>query len=168
MKGDPEIIEMLNEVLTAELTAINQYFIHSKMAEDWGHHTLAKHSYDESIDEMRHADSVIARILFLEGVPNMQRYFKVRVGKDVKEQMENDLALEYEAIQRLNQAIQMSEGKKDFATAELLRKILVDEEEHADWLETQLHQIEHYGLATYLMQHGGNPISSGGSLQHGH
>jgi bacterioferritin len=152
MNGDPEIIELLNEVLTAELTAINQYFIHAKMQENWGYARLAEHTRDESIDEMKHADTVIERILYFEGVPNMQRMNPVRVGETVTEQFQLDLAVEHEAIERFNRGIELAVAKSDNGTRELLESMLVSEEEHADWLETQLGLITHLGEVNYLAQ----------------
>ncbi|MFN6121672.1 MAG: bacterioferritin [Actinomycetes bacterium] len=152
MRGDPKVIEILNDVLTAELTAINQYFIHAKMCENWGYRRLADHVRHESIDEMKHADQVIARILFLEGVPNMQRLNPVRVGETVPEQFESDLQLEYTAIARLNDGIASCVAAGDNATRHLLEEILVSEEEHADWLETQIGLIGQLGEAGYLAQ----------------
>lgn len=157
MKGDPEVIERLNEVLTSELTAINQYFIHSKMCEDWGYPRIAQQKRKESIEEMHHADWVIARILLLEGVPNMQRYFPVKVGEDVVEMHTVDLELEVEARARLNAAIKLARERSDANTAELLERILASEEEGIDWLEAQLHVIKEIGKERYLAEqlHGG-------------
>lgn len=152
MQGDAEIIELLNEVLTAELTAINQYFIHAKMCENWGYERLAAKIRLESIDEMRHADEVIDRILFLEGVPNLQRYHKLRVGETVKEQLESDLQLEYAAIAFLNQGIELTRKVGDNASEDLMKRILVAEEQHTDWLETQLELIRQVGEQNYLAQ----------------
>ena len=152
MNGDPEIIELLNEVLTAELTAINQYFIHAKMQENWGYTRLAEHTRHESIDEMKHADSVIERILYLEGVPNMQRLNPVQVGETVPEQFTLELGVETEAIERFNRGIALAVAKGDNGTRELLESMLVSEEEHADWLETQLGLIASLGAAHYLAQ----------------
>ena len=152
MKGDPEIIEALNDVLTAELTAINQYYIHFKMCENWGYKRLADHHRAESIEEMQHADKLMERILFLEGVPNMQRLNPVRVGENVKEQHELDLALELEAQARLNQGIQLCRDKGDNGTRALFESILVDEEEAIDWAEAQLEQIETIGIENYLAE----------------
>lgn len=152
MQGDPQVIEALNEVLTAELTAINQYFIHSKMCENWGFKRLAKHSREEAIEEMKHADHVIERILFFDGTPNMQRLNPVRVGEDVIEQHKVDLALEFEAVARLNKGIALCREKADNGTRELLEGILVDEEEHIDWLEAQLHLVETVGKEQYLAE----------------
>jgi bacterioferritin len=152
MKGDVKVIEVLNEVLTAELTAVNQYFIHAKMCANWGYMELAAYSRAESIDEMRHAEQMIDRILFLEGVPNMQRYFKLKIGKSVKEQFENDLALEEEAVARLNNGVKTCVDAGDNTSRQILEKILAEEEHHVDWLETQLQLIESLGAETYLAQ----------------
>ena len=152
MRGDPEIIDLLNDVLTAELTAINQYFIHSKMCDNWGYERLAAHGRDESIEEMKHADMVIERILYFEGVPNMQRLFPVRVGETVAEQLQLDLELEYTAVERLNKGIAAVVAKGDNGTRELLAGILVSEEDHIDWIETQQETIRQIGLERYLAQ----------------
>ncbi len=152
MRGDAELIEILNEVLTAELTAINQYFIHHKMCENWGYARLSHKKRSESIEEMKHADEVIERILFLDGTPNMQRLSPVRVGEDPVEQHRLDLELELQAVQRLNQAIATAREKADNGTRELLERILKQEEEGIDWLEAQLHQIEEIGKAAYLAE----------------
>jgi bacterioferritin len=152
MKGDPQVIEVLNDVLTSELTAINQYFIHHKMCENWGYLRLSKQKRGESIYEMKHADSVIERILFFDGVPNMQRMNPVRVGEDPIEQHKVDLALEVDAIERLNNAISLCREKADNGTRELLEGILRDEEAGADWLEAQLHIIDQIGKENYLME----------------
>jgi bacterioferritin len=152
MRGDPQVIEVLNEVLTAELTAINQYFIHSRMCANWGYERLAKKKREESIDEMKDADELIERILYLDGVPNIQRLNPVRVGEDAVEQHKLDLALETEAIARLNRGIALATDKGDNGTRELLEKILHGEEESADWLESQLHLVEELGKDHYLAQ----------------
>ena len=152
MKGNEEVIKVLNEVLTSELTAINQYFIHSKMCEDWGFGLLAAKKREESIEEMKHADAVIARILFLEGVPNMQRYFPVKVGEDAIEQHRLDLELEYDAVKRLNEGIALCHDKADNGTQELLKMILQQEEEGIEWLEAQLHLVEAIGKERYLAE----------------
>jgi bacterioferritin len=152
MKGDEKVVELLNELLTNELTAINQYFIHAKMCENWGYERLAHKLRDESIDEMKHADIVISRILFLEGIPNLQRYHKLRVGETVKEQLESDLQVEYSAIAFLNQGIVAARNANDTASEELMRNILVSEEEHTDWIETQLELIRQVGEQNYLAQ----------------
>ncbi len=152
MQGDPEVIEALNAVLTAELTAINQYFIHHKMCENWGYKRLSKKKYEESIGEMKDADHVIERILYFDGVPNMQRLNPVRVGEDPIEQHKLDLALETEAIARLNDAIALCRKKGDNGTRELLEDILKGEESGADWLESQLHLVEEVGRKAYLAE----------------
>ncbi|HVU03134.1 MAG TPA: bacterioferritin [Polyangiaceae bacterium] len=152
MKGDPDVIEVLNAVLTSELTAINQYFIHHKMCENWGYEKLSAKKRHESIDEMKHADRVIERILFLDGVPNMQRLSPVRVGEDAVEQHKVDLALELDAVERLNKGIALCVAKGDNGTRELLEKILTDEEEGIDWLEAQLHIIGEIGKERYLAE----------------
>ena len=157
MKGNDEVIKVLNEVLTSELTAINQYFIHSKMCEDWGFNKLAAKKREESIEEMKHADIVIARILFLEGVPNMQRYFPVKVGEDAVEQHKLDLEVEYDAVKRLNDGIALCREKGDNGSRELLETILAQEEEGIDWLEAQLHLVDTIGKERYLSEQiGGN------------
>ena len=152
MRGDPQILEALNEILTAELTAINQYFLHSRMCRNWGYRRLAKKKYDESIDEMKDADKVIERILFLDGVPNMQRLNPVRVGEDPIEQHPLDLAMEVDAVQRYNRAIALAREKGDNGTRSLLEHILRGEEESIDWLEAQLHVVEEIGKERYLAE----------------
>ncbi|MBL8969150.1 MAG: bacterioferritin [Myxococcales bacterium] len=152
MKGNDKVIQTLNDVLTAELTAINQYFIHAKMCQNWGFTKLAKKVRDESIDEMKHADKLIERILFLEGVPNVQRLNKVNVGETVREQFELDLKLEHDAILRFNTGIALARDLGDNASRELLERMLISEEEHADWLETQLSLINQLGEAMYCAQ----------------
>ncbi|HEY5657262.1 MAG TPA: bacterioferritin [Myxococcota bacterium] len=152
MQGDAKVIEALNEVLTAELTAINQYFIHHKMCENWGYERLSGKKRHEAENEMKDADAVIDRILYLDGVPNMQRLNPVRVGEDPIEQHRLDLALETEAIKRLNTAIALSREKGDNGTREMLEEILKGEEEAADWLEAQLHIVEEIGKEQYLAE----------------
>ena len=152
MKGNDEVINVLNEVLTSELTAINQYFIHSKMCDDWGFQKLAAKKREESIEEMKHADIIISRILFLEGVPNMQRYFPVKVGEDAIEQHRLDLQVEYDAVKRLNAGITLCRDKGDNGSRELLEMILQQEEEGIDWLEAQLHLVEMVGRERYLTE----------------
>ena len=152
MKGDAQILELLNAVLTAELTAVNQYFIHHKMCENWGYQRLSHKKREESIGEMKDADAVIDRILYLEGVPNMQRLNPVRVGEDAIEQHKLDLALERDAIERLNKGIAVCVAKGDNGTRELLEKILVGEESGADWLESQLHIVGEIGKERYLAE----------------
>ena len=152
MKGNEEVLNLLNQLLTNELTAINQYFIHAKMCQNWGYDRLAGKLRDESIDEMRHADMIISRILFLEGVPNLQRYHKLHVGETVREQLESDLQLEYAAIAFLNQGVEASRKASDNSSEDLMTKILVAEEEHTDWIETQLELIRQVGEQNYLAQ----------------
>jgi bacterioferritin len=152
MKGNEEVLNLLNQLLTNELTAINQYFVHAKMCQNWGYEYLGDKLRAESIDEMRHADLVIGRILFLEGVPNLQRYHKLHVGETVKEQLESDLQLEYAAIAFLNQGIEASRKANDNSSEDLMTKILVSEEQHTDWIETQLELIRQVGEQNYLAQ----------------
>jgi len=152
MQGDTQILEALNDVLTAELTAINQYFIHHKMCQNWGYSRLSSKKREESIDEMKDADRIMERILYLDGVPNVQRLNPVRVGEDAVEQHRLDLALETEAIQRLNEAIALCRERGDNGTRELLEDILEGEEESADWLESQLHIVEEIGKESYLAE----------------
>jgi bacterioferritin len=152
MRRDAAIIDLLNEVLTAELTSINQYFVDAKMLDNWGYEPLAEHYREESIDEMKDADALIGRILFLEGVPNLQRLGTVRVGETVPEKLALALDVEKEAIDRLNRGIALCIGEGDHGTRELLDDILTGEEEHADWLETQLELISQLGEAHYLAQ----------------
>lgn len=152
MKGDARVIALLNDVLTNELSAINQYFLHARMCENWGYERLWKKVRAESIDEMQHADKVIARILYLDGLPNLQKLGKLEIGETVAEQLKSDLALEKRAIPVLNAGIELCRSKGDNGTAELLEEILVDEEEHADWLEAQLTLVEQVGIQNYLAQ----------------
>jgi bacterioferritin len=152
MQGEPEIIESLNDCLTAELTAINQYYVHYKMCENWGYEKLAQKMREESIEEMKHADQLIERILYFEGVPNMQRLYPVRVGETVPEQMDLDLALEKEAVERLNNAIQLCNDKNDNGTRELLEDMLRQEEESVDWTEAQIGIIAEIGKENYLAE----------------
>jgi bacterioferritin len=152
MRGDAQVIELLNNVLTGELTAINQYFIHHKMCEDWGYQRLSKKEREESMGEMKDADEVIERILYLEGVPNMQRLSPVKVGEDPIEQHKLDLALEKEAVERLNKGIALCVGKGDNGTRDLLEKILTGEESSIDWLEAQLHIVGEIGKERYLAE----------------
>ncbi len=152
MKGNPKLIELLNEVLTGELTSINQYFVHAKMCKNWGYHRLYERIRKESMDEMKHADELIERILFLDCVPNVQRLGKVRVGETVPEQLKLDLALEKEAVTRLNQAIALAVEVGDNGTRHLLESLLKSEEEHIEWLEAQLTLLEQVGEKNYLAQ----------------
>ena len=150
MKGDPKVIEYLNKALYNELTAINQYFLHSKMLKNWGLEELAKHEYEESIDEMKHADRLADRILFLEGLPNFQALGKLRVGETPREVLECDLSLELDGLPLLREAIAYCESIKDYTSGRLFKDILDSEEEHVDWIETQLDLIERVGEQNYL------------------
>jgi len=152
MHGNPDILKVLQEVLSAELTAINQYFIHARMLRNWRYMKLAEHTEKESIGEMKHAQEAMDRILYFEGVPNMQKYMKISVGKTVPEMMKVDLALEHDAVKRLNRGIALATEKGDNGTRALFEKILVSEEEHIDWLEAQLQQIKDLGAENYLAQ----------------
>jgi bacterioferritin len=152
MQGDPQIIDVLNDILTAELTAINQYFVHAKMCQNWGYERLAKKKREESIEEMRDADAIIERVLYLDGVPNMQRLYPVKVGQDGVEQHQLDLELETAAIRRLNNAIGLCREKGDNGTRELLERILKGEESSADWLQGQLHIVNEIGKERYLAE----------------
>lgn len=152
MKGDKKVIELLNEVLKAELTAINQYFLHAEMCENWGYERLAKLIRKESIEEMTHAEKLIERILYLDGTPNMSDYFKINIGASVEQQFKNDVELEYTAVKRLNGGIPTCVSAGDNGSRELLEKILTDEEHHIDWLEAQLHAIGEIGIANYLTE----------------
>jgi bacterioferritin len=152
MKGNESIIAVLNETLKAELTAINQYFLHAEMCENWGYMKLASYLRKESIDEMKHAEALMERILYLDGMPTMNELFPLRIGRNVKEQIQNDLALEVDAIPRLNNGIALAVQVGDNGSRELLTKILTDEEHHVDFLEAQLHIIQEIGLDNYLAQ----------------
>ncbi len=152
MKGEAKVIELLNTALANELTAINQYFLHSRMYGNWGYKQLEKHEYDESIDEMKHADQLIERILFLEGLPNLQKLNKLLVGESPKEILECDLKLEMAAVPDLKAGIELCEKVGDFVSRELFRSILGSEEEHIDWLETQLDLIARLGEERYLAE----------------
>jgi bacterioferritin len=151
-KGDAQVVELLNEILTAELTAINQYFIHARMCSNWGFERLAKKKREESIEEMHDADRLIERILFLGGTPNMQRLFPVRVGEDAIEQHHLDLQLEVEAVQRYNRGVARAREKGDNGTKELLEHHLKSEEASVDWLESQLYLVEKLGAQAYLAE----------------
>ncbi len=152
MRGDPQVIEALNDVLTAELTAVNQYFVHAKMCANWGYGKLAKKKREESLEEMQDTEALIDRILYLEGVPNMQRLNPVPVGEDVPEQHRLDLEMELAAVERLNDAIALCREKADNGTRELLEEILKGEEKSVDWLEAQLHVIDEIGKERYLAE----------------
>ncbi len=152
MKGDARIIDMLNEVLTGELTAINQYFLHGKMCLNWGYDHLGKKIYEESIDEMKHADKLVERILFLDGLPNLQKLDKLAIGTTVIEILNNDLAFELGTVPRLNKGIQLSRDVGDNGSEDLLTHILVESEKHVDWLESQLELVKQVGEAHYLAQ----------------
>jgi len=156
MKGDPQVIDGLNRALTIELTAINQYFCQAKMCQNWGLLRLGRKHYEESIGEMRHAEKIIERILFLEGVPEIARYDVIRVGGDVKEQFENDLKLELGGVRAYNELIELCVRLKDNGTRELAAPILTESEEHVDWLETQLGLIDTVGLQNYLTEQMGS------------
>jgi len=150
MKGSTQVIDLLNDVLTAELTAVNQYWIHARMCENWGYKRLWEHIRHEAIDEMKHADQLVARILYLDGIPNLQRLGNIMVGQTVNEQLTLDLNLEKQAVERLNNGIALCVSQGDNGTRELLAGMLVSEEEHADWLETQLELLAQIGEAHYL------------------
>ncbi|MGI5269222.1 bacterioferritin [Nonomuraea sp. CA-218870] len=153
MQGDKQIIELLNEQLTAELTAINQYFLHAKMQENWGYTKLAGHTRDESFEEMRHAERLTDRILFLEGLPNYQRLGTLHIGQTVREQLQADLEVELGVVQRLRPAIALMREKGDITSARIFEEILEDEEEHIDYLETELELMETLGEPLYLARY---------------
>src|SRR5512142_567667 len=152
MKGSQKVIDLLNQVLENELTAINQYFLHARMCENWGYERLWHKIRDESIDEMKHADKIIERILYLDGFPNLQKLGKINIGQTVDEQLRVDLDLEKMAIPVLNKGIELCRAEPDNGTADLLEDILEDEEEHANWLEAQLTLIQQAGLQNYLAE----------------
>jgi bacterioferritin len=152
MKGSDKVIDLLNEVLTGELTAVNQYWIHARMCENWGYERLWHKIRAEAIDEMKHADQIVARVLYLEGMPNVQRLGKVMIGESVQEQLELDLDFEYAAIARLRDGVALCLSEGDVGSRELLEHILVSEEEHVDWLEAQRDLIMQVGLENYLSQ----------------
>ena len=152
MKGDAKVLAVLQEVLKAELTAINQYFLHAEMCENWGYERLANYVRKESIDEMRHAEKLMERMLYLDASPNMSDYFKINIGGNVEQQFKNDVQVEYDAVKRLNEGIHICSAANDGGSRELLEHILVDEEHHIDWLEAQLHAISEMGIANYLAQ----------------
>ena len=152
MKGSTIIIQGLNDILCGELSAINQYFLHSRMCKNWGYQKLAKYIYEESISEMKHATALADRILFLEGIPNFQKISKINIGSTVKEQLESDFALEKDAILKLKNTIEICYDNHDHGTRELLENILKDEEGHIEWIDTQLSIIKNIGYANYLSQ----------------
>jgi len=152
MKGNEQVIAVLNQVLRKELTGINQYFVHAKMCENWGYERLYKVLWEESIGEMKHADNIIERILFLEGTPNVAAYDRIQIGTAVKQQLENDRSLEAAALTVLHPGIKTCVETSDDASRELLEYIVVDEEKHIDWIEAQLHQINEVGYENYLAQ----------------
>ncbi|WNG45352.1 bacterioferritin [Archangium minus] len=152
MKGHPQIIDLLNDILTTELTAINEYFLHARIASNWGYERLGKKIYEESIGEMKHADRLVHRILFLEGLPNLQRLGKVNVGENIPEMLRLDLDLELGSQKRLNEGIEMCRSLADNGSREVLERILEDTEEHIDWLEAQLELMKQVGETNYLAQ----------------
>ncbi len=152
MKGNPKVLTVLNKALHEELTAINQYFLHAEMCEDWGYHKLSAFVKKQSIDEMRHAEKIIERILFLDGTPNMSDAMKINIGSTVREQLKSDLKLEYDAVKMYNAAISTARDEGDDVSRELFAFLLADEERHVDWLESQMHQIEELGYERYLTQ----------------
>lgn len=156
MKGDADVIKFLNKALKNELTAINQYFLHSRMLKDWGVSKLAKKEYEESIEEMEHADWLIERILFLEGLPNLQSLGKLRIGETVEEILQCDLELEHEAIPLLRDGVEYCDKNRDYVSRDLLNKILTNEEEHVDWLETQQEMISQMGIQNYTQLQSGS------------
>lgn len=152
MQGDPDVLKLLNEQLTSELTAINQYFLHSKMQDSWGFTEIAKHTRAESMEEMVHAERLTDRILLLDGLPNYQRLGSLRIGQTLREQFESDLAIEYEVVARLKPGIVMCREKQDSTSASLFEEILADEEQHIDYLETQLALMDKLGEELYCAQ----------------
>jgi len=152
MKGHDQVVTLLNEILTAELTAINQYFIHARMCENWGYQRLWKKIREESIEEMKHADELVERILFLEGLPNLQKLGKINVGQTVPEQFKLDLAVEYDAVKRMNEGIELCRTKSDSGSRELLEHMLSDEEKHVNWLEAQQELLRQVGEQGYLAE----------------
>ena len=162
MKGDKKTIEHLNLALKKELTAVNQYFLHARILEDWGIAKLAKHEYNESIEEMKHADDLIKRILFLDGMPNLQELGKLYIGEDVKELLECDLKLEHDGAIHYREAIAYVESINDYVTRDLFAKILTDEEGHIDYLETQLKMIENMGIQNYIQINSLSPLDEEG------
>lgn len=158
MKGDKKILELLNDALKKELTAVNQYFLHARMLDNWGITKLGKHEYKESIEEMHHADALIQRILFLEGLPNLQALGKLFIGENVKEVLECDLKLEIDGVKTYREAVAYAEKVKDYVSRDLFAKILADEEGHVDYLETQLEMIKNMGLQNYIQLNSESPL----------
>jgi len=152
MKGDAKVIALLNQVLKAELTAINQYFLHAEMCENWGYERMAKHTRKESIEEMTHAEKLMERILLLDGTPNMSDYFKINIGQSLEDQLKNDLQLEYDAVKRLNDGVETCVKAGDNGSRDLFVLLLKDEESHVDFLEAQVHLIKELGYERYLTQ----------------
>ncbi len=163
MKGDKKVIEYLNSALKKELGAINQYFLHARMLDDWGVTKLGKHEYNESIEEMKHAEELIDRILFLEGLPNLQEVGKLHIGENVKEILECDLKIELDGVKNYKEAVAYAESIKDFVSRDLFAKILADEEGHVDYLETQLQMIEDMGLQNYIQINSQSPLDAEGA-----
>ena len=153
MQGDKDVLDALNEILMAELTGINIYYIHYMMQEDWGYKKIASHSKDESMGEMKHAHKIIERIIYLDGVPNMSKYDEVLVGDDVEAQLNNQYTIETKHVKRLNQHIALCQDKNDYGTKEVLDGILEETEESCDWLETQFNRIKDIGMKSYLAEH---------------
>ena len=163
MKGDKKVIEHLNAALKKELGAVNQYFLHARMLEDWGVTKLGKHEYNESIEEMKHADDLIQRILFLEGLPNLQEVGKLFIGEDVKEILECDLKIELDGVKGYKEAVAYAESVNDFISRDLFMRILSDEEGHVDYLETQLQMIEDMGIQNYIQINSESPLDAEGA-----
>jgi len=161
MKGDKKVIQFLNEALKKELGAINQYFLHARMLDDWGVTKLGKHEYNESIEEMKHAEELIDRILFLEGLPNLQEVGKLFIGENVKEILECDLKIELDGVQNYKEAVAYAESVQDFVSRDLFMRILKDEEGHVDYLETQLQMIEDMGIENYIQINSQSPLDTG-------
>jgi bacterioferritin len=160
MKGDKKVIEYLNSALKKELGAINQYFLHARMLDDWGVTKLGKHEYNESIEEMKHAEELIDRILFLEGLPNLQEVGRLYIGEDVKEILECDLKIELDGVKNYKEAVAYSESVQDFISRDLFQRILSDEEGHVDYLETQLQMIEDMGIQNYIQLNSQSPLDA--------